>query len=347
MPNGECLVIMRSARIKEAGGAYYHVISRVIERRMIMDQNEQERLRKTMRAIEAFSGVQILAFTILSNHFHVLLHVPDRIDVSDEELIRRLAFIYDPTLVDHVNEHLQTYRKDNQNFAADELKRKYTYRMYDLSEFMKTLKQRISQSYNCRHARNGTLWEGRFKSMLIQGSYGSLAAVAAYIDLNAVRAGIVGDPKDYRFCGYSEAVAGQAQARAGLAVVMESLGQGSDWDSVSAKYRELLYITGQQLPSAPGSNPPRKAGFDPQAVRQVLQANGKLPLPELLHCRVRYFSDGLVLGTKSFVEDVFSRHRHEFGQKRTSGARVMQGGFTDLFTARRLRLNVITPPDSA
>jgi hypothetical protein len=39
MLNGECLVIMRSARIKETGGAYYHVISRVIERRMIMDQN--------------------------------------------------------------------------------------------------------------------------------------------------------------------------------------------------------------------------------------------------------------------------------------------------------------------
>jgi putative transposase len=36
----------------------------------------------------------------------------------------------------------------------------------------------------------------------------ALAMIAAYIDLNAVRAGLVVDPKDYRFCGYGEAMGG-------------------------------------------------------------------------------------------------------------------------------------------
>jgi prevent-host-death family protein len=46
-----------------------------------------------------------------------------------------------------------------------------------------------------------------------------LATMAAYIDLNAVRAGIVSDPKNYRWCGYGEAVAGKKKAREGLAAI--------------------------------------------------------------------------------------------------------------------------------
>ena len=51
---------MRTARIVEDGAAYYHVISRVVDRRMVFIPDEKERFRKLMRAVEEFSGVQIL-----------------------------------------------------------------------------------------------------------------------------------------------------------------------------------------------------------------------------------------------------------------------------------------------
>jgi putative transposase len=41
----------------------------------------------------------------------------------------------------------------------------------------------------------------------MEGTADALSTMAAYVDLNAVRAGIVEDPKDYRFCGYGEAEA--------------------------------------------------------------------------------------------------------------------------------------------
>jgi putative transposase len=44
--------------------------------------------------------------------------------------------------------------------------------------------------------------------VLVEGAGYALTTMAAYIDLNLVRAGIVGDPKDYRWCGYGAAVAG-------------------------------------------------------------------------------------------------------------------------------------------
>ncbi len=82
--------------------------------------------------------------------------------------------------------------------------------MWDLSEFMKTLKQKFTSGFNRQQGREGTLWERRFKSVLVEGSWNCILKVAAYIDLNAVRAGLVDDPKDYRWCGYGEAVAATA-----------------------------------------------------------------------------------------------------------------------------------------
>jgi len=58
---------------------------------------------------------------------------------------------------------------------------------------------------------------------------------------------------------------------------------------------------------------------------------------------VRSFSDGVVLGSKIFVEDVFQRNREQFGLKRKSGARPLrQAEAGDLCTMRDLRLEGIS-----
>ena len=93
--------------------------------------------------------------------------------------------------------------------GADQIQRllqPYRDRLFDLSIFIKELKGRFAQWYNRRHGRYGVLWAERFKSVLLEGGE-ALAAVAAYIELNPVRAGLCADPKDYRYCGYAEALA--------------------------------------------------------------------------------------------------------------------------------------------
>ena len=84
-------------------------------------------------------------------------------------------------------------------------------------------------------------------------------------------------------------------------------------------------------------------GLDPEQVRQVVTGGGTLPLTTLMRCRVRYFTDGVVLGTRQFVEDVFQRHRGCFSAKRTSGARKVKHA-DGLYAARRLRLEVLRLP---
>src|SRR5690606_13228113 len=101
--------------------------------------------------------------------------------------------------------------------AQAAVRERYLRRMWDISLFMKTLKQRFTQGFNKLHQRKGTLWEDRFKSVLVESAGEPLRAMAAYIDLNPVRAGLVADPKDYRWSGYGAGGGGGSGARAALA----------------------------------------------------------------------------------------------------------------------------------
>lgn len=69
---------------KAEGAGYYHVMSRVIERQMVLGRGGKEKFRKLMRLVSQFCEVDILTWTCLSNHWHILLYVRERPEVSDE-----------------------------------------------------------------------------------------------------------------------------------------------------------------------------------------------------------------------------------------------------------------------
>ena len=336
---------MRNARIKATGAGYYHAMSRIIERRHILGDREKERLLRLMRSLAAFGGLEILTYAFLSNHFHILLHVPERRELSDAEFLERLGHVMEPFQVQHVAQELADCRQQGQAQAAEAIRARFTYRMYDISEFFKAFKQRFSQAYNRGAERCGPLWEQRFKSVLVEGSEHALLTMAAYIDLNAVRAGLAADPKDYRFSGYGAAMGGEAQARAGLRRLMQHVCGGGrvSWGRAQRVYRQQLYVQGRQKGVSPDGRPIRQ-GFTPAQVEAVLQAGGRLPLHDVLRCRVRYFSDGLALGGRAFLEETFQRYRAQFGPRRKSGARPMRfAEWGGLCTLRDLRLAPVSP----
>jgi len=173
-------------------------------------------------------------------------------------------------------------------------------RMFDVSHYMKTLKQRFTVFYNRRHGRFGTLWAERFNSVLVEGSPSVLSTVAAYIDLNPVRAGLARDPADYHWSGFGEAMGGHPLAREGIASTMEP-GQPDGWKGVVARYRVLLYVKGAASRSTSATGK-----IDPKRVLAVLEGGGRVSLAELLRCRVRYFTRSTVLGSQAFVESWLS-----------------------------------------
>jgi putative transposase len=268
-----------------------------------------------------------------------LLHLPrkpeDAAEMPDAELVARIEKCQGLEVAARL-EHQLKYMVEK-GLAEDrvKLREQWLARMWNLSAFVQSVKQRFTVWFNKKHKRKGTLWEERFKSVVLMGSQAT-AACAAYIDLNPVRAGIVDNPADYRWSGYGEAVAGVKVAREGLIYALTRL-RGpmlpakSSGVNVLEWYRQWIYLRGaargiEADPERPGETRAITPGFTKEEVKQVQDAEGKLPAVELLRKRVRYFSDGLVVGTKATVKDAFEKTRSYFGPKRKDGPRKMRDG---------------------
>ena len=318
------------------GSSFYHCVSRVVDRNFVFGARERDVFRKILRQVEAFSGVRVLTWTILSNHFHVLLEVPPapREPLTDMEILDRCRSLYSKQGILFVEAEFADARRAG-GVAHERVREKFLRRMWDLSEFMKTLKQKFTGWFNRVHERVGTLWESRFKSVIVDGSWNSLVKVAAYIDLNPVRAGLVDDPKDYRWCGYAEAVAGVVLARRGLAGVFSDGGAAANWRGIAPRYRKVMFGIGEGHSG--------RAGLSSADVEKVWKAGGRLSLAQLLRCRIRYFSDGFAVGSEGFVERVFLVTREAFGERRTRGAQKIKGAaWGGMHVARNLRIRAIS-----
>ena len=322
--------------LSERSSAHYHCISRVVDRNFVFETHERDVFRRILRQVEGFAGVKVITWTILSNHFHVLVEVPPvpEVPLTDNEILECCRSLYSK----HGIVAVELEFEDAQRLGGEPLERvrqKYLRRMWDLSEFMKTLKQKFTSWFNRKHERVGTLWESRFKSVVVEGSWKSLLKVAAYIDLNAVRAGLADDPKDYRWCGYGEAMGGDRLARKGLAIALAEEKPGADWRDVGRRYRKIMFGIGEEHSA--------RAGISKAAVEKAWKAGGKLSLAQLLRCRVRYLTDGLAIGSEAFLERIFKMNRTDFSENRRTGARRMQGGgWEELRSARALRVNPIS-----
>ena len=179
---------------------------------------EREHLRTLIWRVCEFSGIKGITYTVMENHFSILVEVPPGREVSDGEMVRRFAMLYpehtpwQPLTAEALAELLA-----ENDVPGQALREELLARMHDISWLMKTIKQRFSTWFNRSRERFGPVWSKRFESVLLEDNIEALRTVAAYIDLTAMREGVVDDPKDYPFCGYAEAAAGNEAARRGLA----------------------------------------------------------------------------------------------------------------------------------
>ena len=205
---------------------------------------------------------------------------------------------------------------------------------------MKALKQRFTQWYNGREGRDGFLWSERFKSVLVEDGHAA-RVMAAYIDLNPVRAGIVATAGGLPVERLGRGGGRQAQGARGLEVAdgreiarpdgrREAAHEAGDWRKTAAAYRRMMEddVARRGGPQPAGGK--REGGRDGGA--------GKLSEAELLRGRVRYFTDGLVVGSEQFVDAAFGATKELFGPKRKSGARKLTGADTGLRVMRALRV---------
>jgi hypothetical protein len=124
------------------------------------------------------------------------------------------------------------------------------------------------------------------------------------------------------------------------------------WNRASKTYRMLMGMALERKPSnatvlvrseqVEKTLSAKTQKFETQDTRQEVLP--ELRMGKILSCRVRYFTDGAVIGSKEFVNEAFSKARERFSEKRKDGARPLRGSAKEargqLWSARDLSLGI-------
>jgi REP element-mobilizing transposase RayT len=335
---------MPSARhflFTDSQAGVFHVVSRLAGRAYYLEKdNGREEFVKMMRAYEDVCGVEVLTYCVMSNHFHLLVRVPHRpegFNVPLEVVVARLERALGETAAGELRKQLEFWRTTKNDAAIEEWRQRQVARMFSLSEFVKRLKFRFTRWYNRKTGRRGVLWESRYTSVIVQEEERALRTMAAYIDLNPVRAGMVSDPADYRWSGYAEAMAGKARARRGLVRIIgqaawprETAAGAKPWGCDAFPkiverralvfYRALLGGQGAERKREDGSVVRR--GVSEKVRERLTTPNDRRLAAEILTRRVQHFTRGMIIGSRAFIDGWFAANRQVVtGRSRTERKR--------------------------
>lgn len=278
----------RIKRVKLPTTAWYHLIARVTNREFLLetDGKKSRFIDFLYRSLE-FSGVELGTYAIMDNHVHLFVLVPEARELDDEEILRRISVLNGKERARTVREKWEVWQEDGheERYKAD--RARYLHRMYDVSQFMKTLKELFTMWYNRTYRHVGTLWTDRFKSLLVEDG-NNVEKLRIYIETNPVRAGIVGNAVDYAWNGIGAAVRGDVVAKQGQALL-----DGERMDAQSHTEREPADGDGTQATCG-----------------QIVSDRRVIP-----------FSNGRILGSREFVTRIvrlmgfFSRRTHAWPLK--------------------------------
>jgi putative transposase len=135
---------MRFPRVKAEGQSFYYCVSRVVDRRFIFQTTghgspEAERFVLLMRRLEASSGVRVLTYSLMSNHFHLLCEVPQAQELSETQLLERIQAGYGSARRQALEQELATHLRQKPD-GSDQIQRllqPYRNRLFDLSILIK------------------------------------------------------------------------------------------------------------------------------------------------------------------------------------------------------------------
>ncbi len=266
----------------------YHLMSRVAHRAFYFSPEERARFVERMWRVAGFAGLTVLAYCVMSNHFHILVYVPDPAELSDDELIRRVRLLYWGDRLAEIEKEWALLADSPS--ALKEFRRKYIRRMCNVSEFMKTLKQDVTMSINNRNGHVETMWGSRFRAVRINPrDKEALASVAAYIDRNPVKAKLVSWPDAYEWCGFAAADKGDKRCVGAYAGIY-SYDAPFDWKEIRETHGQMVARKLRELEKEPADGPSeldlfvsgeKRGDFLPAGLKDVAESR-KAFLPKLV-----------------------------------------------------------------
>jgi REP element-mobilizing transposase RayT len=292
----------RSLRIKVPGhAAAYHVTTRVNGREYRLDQHMKERFINTLKRLKKLFYMRIASYTILDNHFHLLVQMEDPEDIDPKAAIQRW------------NEYHGKEHKRNAN--VPEYREYVVNHLTDISFLMKRLNVLMTREYNRHTGSTGTLWESRFKSTVVERGW-AIVNCAAYIELNSFRAGISKQPETYTYSSLYWLSTGNKDKLVDIHLLEEGLGISTEYEYVSkpklyqreiAKtYAAFVYEVGS-IPSKTQKGK-KKSLVITDAMKKRLKKYGLQPVQGSFIRKIWEYSKSRFLGDSEFAHRFYEEH---------------------------------------
>jgi len=307
----------RTARHKSTEAAFYHLTNRVAGRPDWFPFRNRQARRKLLDMILFYVRVyrcRLAAFQIMGNHFHFIVHFEKPRPLSRQELKTSARQLYGRRA-----EVITDCWTDAQWTAFNQ-------RLFDVSKLMANVDGLYASWFNRKFARRGHFWSDRFKNPELLG-HEAVQDGVLYVELNAVRAGLVSRPEQWKWGSARWRLNGNDQDL----IPLEELFPSDPGTDVYSSYRARLYYRG----AVPTRN--NQAAI-PQWVLLQEQRRGFNRAGAFLQ-RLRFLTDGLAVGPAEKVAQLLESYRQQGRYRRRQHPIPQLGGV--VFSLREQRSNAV------
>ena len=307
----------RTARHKSSEAAYYHITNRVAGESDWFPFEDCHARRKLLEMMLFYVDVyrcRLAAFQIMGNHFHFVVYFEKLHPLSREELMESACKLYG-----------RKAEKNTADWTADKWK-SFNQRLFDVSKLMADFGGLYAKWFNRQFDRRGHLWADRFKNPELLGIEAVQDAIL-YVELNAVRAGLVQLPEQWKWGSASWRFTGEDQDL----IPLEELFPADPGTDVYRYYRARLYHRG----AVPTKD--NQAAIPGWIIQQEQQRG--FARPGAFRRRLRFMTDGLAVGPAEKVAKLLETYRRQGRYRRRRHPIPQLAGV--LFSLREQRSNAL------
>ncbi|MEW8657559.1 MAG: transposase [Candidatus Thiodiazotropha endolucinida] len=203
----------RKAQVSLETTPYYHCVSRCVRRAFLCGidshtgknyEHRRQWIVDRMKQLAEIFAIDICAYAVLSNHYHVILHVDikEAAEWSEEDIIERWERLFSLPVIIQRYRSMEVISKAERDMVS-ELVTKWRKRLHDISWFMRCINEPIARQANQEDGCTARYWEGRYKSQALLDEK-ALVACMTYVDLNPVRAGMAKTPEQSEYTSIAE-----------------------------------------------------------------------------------------------------------------------------------------------